>query len=73
MSANLKKAHNELNKFYKSKNYNDVEELKKHLDIAKNAIGSALDSSEAKLNQQRSVPSLLTLYLVIMSLSLHAQ
>ena len=56
MSANLKKAHNELNKFYKSKNYNDIEELKKYLDIAKNAIGSALDSSETKLNQQRSVP-----------------
>ena len=53
MSANMKKVHTELNKFYKSKNFNDPEELKKHLDLAKNAIGTSLDSAEVKLNQQR--------------------
>ena len=56
MSANLKKVHNDLNKFYKSKNVNDLEELKKHLDLAKNAIGMSLDSADVKLNQQRWVP-----------------
>ena len=53
MSANLNKVNTELNKFYESKNYNDPEELKKHLDLAKNANGSALDSNETKLNHQR--------------------
>ena len=56
MSANMKKVHNELNKFYKSKNITDPEELKKHLDLATNAIGTSLDSDDVKLNQQRYVP-----------------
>ena len=55
----MKKVHNELNKFYKSKNINDPEELKKHLDLAKNAIGTSLDSADVKLNQQRYLSCLL--------------